>query len=219
MTPESGLGDLRALALLVSVVELGSLFQAAALHGVSQPAASARLDRLESRLGLRLVVRSTRGCVPTPDGAAVVEWSREILALADRTGRAVGTLREVGGAVPIAASLTTVAAGNGAIVIRSRSSVFSAGFDLSDVERETDATLIQRFVALQTMLDELNKAPMVSYAIVDGPAVGAGADLAIACDFRIVMQNARFRFPGSHFGVLLGVPRLCSIVGRTRARS
>ena len=101
-----GIDDLESLALLVSVVELGSLSQAGARHGVSQPAASTRLARLEAKLGLRLVERSTSGCTPTPAGAAVVEWSREILGHAERMGRAVQALRGSTAAVRVAASLT-----------------------------------------------------------------------------------------------------------------
>lgn len=101
-----GVEDLDSLALLISVVELGSLSQAGARHGVSQPAASTRLARLERRLGLRLVERTTTGCTPTPAGAAVVEWSREILAHAERMGRAVQALKEPRASVSIAASLT-----------------------------------------------------------------------------------------------------------------
>lgn len=106
MTLVPGVDDLESLALLVSVVELGSLSQAGARHGVSQPAASTRLARLEAKLGLRLVERSTTGCTPTPAGAAVVEWSREILGHAERMGRAVQALRGSTEAVRIAASLT-----------------------------------------------------------------------------------------------------------------
>src|SRR3954453_4382560 len=106
MTPVHGIDDLESLALLVSVVELGSLSQAGARHGVSQPAASSRLARLEARLGLRLVDRSTTGCVPTPAGAAVVEWSREMLATADRMGRAVSALKGANGAVSGAGRLS-----------------------------------------------------------------------------------------------------------------
>jgi DNA-binding transcriptional LysR family regulator len=101
-----GVEDLDALALFVSVVELGSLSQAGARHGVSQPAASTRLARLERRMGLQLLDRSTAGCTPTPAGAAVVEWSRELLAAAEHMGRALDTLRGSPDGVSIAASLT-----------------------------------------------------------------------------------------------------------------
>ena len=106
MTLVPGVDDLESLALLISVVELGSLSQAGARHGVSQPAASTRLARLERRLGLRLVERTTTGCTPTPAGAAVVEWSREILGHAERMGRAVQALKESSATVSLAASLT-----------------------------------------------------------------------------------------------------------------
>lgn len=106
MPLRDGLDDLNSLAMLVSVVELGSLSQAGAVHGVSQPAASSRIARLEARIGLTLLQRSTSGCRPTPAGAAVVEWSRDLLAQADRMGRAVNALKESAESVSLAASLT-----------------------------------------------------------------------------------------------------------------
>ena len=101
----AGVDDLQALQLLVSVVELGSLSQAAARHGVSQPAASTRLTRIERRIGLQLVQRSTSGCTPTPEGAAIVEWARDLIERAERMSRAIDSLRTTSGA-SIAASLT-----------------------------------------------------------------------------------------------------------------
>jgi DNA-binding transcriptional LysR family regulator len=101
-----GLEDLDALAMLVSVVELGSLSQAGARHGVSQPAASSRLARLEAKLGLALIERSPTGCTPTPAGAALVEWSRDLLAHAGRIDGAVHALKETAQTVSLAASLT-----------------------------------------------------------------------------------------------------------------
>lgn len=101
-----GVEDLAALELLVSVVELGSLSQAGAHHGVSQPAVSTRIARLEKRMGIALVHRSTSGCTPTPLGRVVVEWASQVLSEAHRMGRAVSALRSSANAVSIAASLT-----------------------------------------------------------------------------------------------------------------
>ena len=103
-----------------------------------------------------------------------------------------------------------------AVVVRAAGAAFSGGFDLRDVDAETDATLAERFVAVQTLLDEVAAAPFVSLALVDGAAVGAGADLAVACDFRVGTDAARFRFPGSRFGVALGLTRLRSCIGSER---
>ncbi|HEY2268832.1 MAG TPA: LysR family transcriptional regulator, partial [Streptosporangiaceae bacterium] len=49
--------DLTGFDLLLSVARTGSIGRAAAEHGVSQPAASARMRLLEGQLGLALIER------------------------------------------------------------------------------------------------------------------------------------------------------------------
>jgi DNA-binding transcriptional LysR family regulator len=99
--------ELAVLDLLVSVAETGSLGRAAARHGISQPAASLRLQRLERQLGLRLLVRSTTGSQLTPAGEAVVDWARRILDEADRFAVALEALRDrAADRLQVAASLT-----------------------------------------------------------------------------------------------------------------
>jgi DNA-binding transcriptional LysR family regulator len=71
--------DLAALDLLVSVGELGSINAAAEAHGVTQPAASMRLQSLERVLGLQLLERVRTGSHLTPAGAATAEWAGVIL--------------------------------------------------------------------------------------------------------------------------------------------
>jgi enoyl-CoA hydratase len=107
--------------------------------------------------------------------------------------------------------------GAAALVLRGVGRAFSAGFDLSTLPLENDESLMARFVAIQEMLDCLCHAPYVTLAVVDGPAVGAGADLALGCMFRIGTGQARLRFPGAQFGIVLGFPRLRSILGDARA--
>ncbi len=71
--------DLDGLALLAAVAETGSISRAAEGAGVTQPAASLRLKRLESSLGLTLLERTTSGTRLTPEGAAVVGWAAPAL--------------------------------------------------------------------------------------------------------------------------------------------
>lgn len=73
------LPDLEALELLVAVAETGSLGQAAARQGISQPSASARMRTLERRLGVRLLLRSPSGSRLTPAGLVVTESARAVL--------------------------------------------------------------------------------------------------------------------------------------------
>ena len=61
--------DLDTLALLLQVAETGSLGRAAQLHGLSQPAVSARVQRIERLVGFPVVTRSARGSQLTRQGA------------------------------------------------------------------------------------------------------------------------------------------------------
>jgi DNA-binding transcriptional LysR family regulator len=99
--------DLPALDLLVSVGKLGSVGKAAAAHGISQPSASARLSRLERRLGVPVLVRGARGSSLTPAGEAVLTWAAGVVDAARTLTDGVRTLRQDADArLRVAASLT-----------------------------------------------------------------------------------------------------------------
>ena len=99
--------ELSALDLLLSVARLGSVGRAAAEHGISQPSASARLSRLERRLGVELLRRSTRGSELTPAGEAVVAWAHGVVGAAQALADGVTALRADRRAhLTVAASLT-----------------------------------------------------------------------------------------------------------------
>ncbi|WP_168214170.1 LysR family transcriptional regulator [Prauserella flavalba] len=67
--------DLTSFDLLLSVAELGSIGRAAKAHGISQPAASARLRQLERQVGVPLLERATRGARLTTAGELVAGWA------------------------------------------------------------------------------------------------------------------------------------------------
>jgi enoyl-CoA hydratase/carnithine racemase len=104
------------------------------------------------------------------------------------------------------------------LVIRGRGRHFCTGFDLSDLENETDASLRDRFVALERLLQAVWHAPMRTVAIATGRAWGAGADLFASCDIRAATPDVTLRFPGSAFGIVLGTRRLVELIGWDRAR-
>ena len=58
----------RHLRYFVTVVEEGQITRAAAKLHMAQPALSQAIADLESRLGLRLLIRHTRGVALTPNG-------------------------------------------------------------------------------------------------------------------------------------------------------
>jgi DNA-binding transcriptional LysR family regulator len=99
--------DLIALDLLDSIAELGSLGQAAARHGMSQPAVSMRMSQLERRLGVSLLRRSPAGTRLTPAGERVAALGRRVLAETQAMMAGVAALvAEEGSHLRVAASLT-----------------------------------------------------------------------------------------------------------------
>jgi len=87
------------LRTLIAVVDLRSFTRAAQLHGVTQPAVSAQIKRLQTLLGGELFDKSSPGVTLTAKGEVVVNYARRLLALNDQlldmTGRgdAVARLR------------------------------------------------------------------------------------------------------------------------------
>jgi DNA-binding transcriptional LysR family regulator len=89
MTLPASAPELAALDLFVSVVDQGSLSRAAAMHYISQPSASAKIRRLEQRLGVKLLSRTPSGSEPTDAGLKLAVRAREVLAAAEAFNRAV----------------------------------------------------------------------------------------------------------------------------------
>lgn len=74
---------LAAMQAFVLVVETGSFSAAARRLNVGQPAISKAVAQLENRLGVRLLVRSTRGLAPTEAGLNFYERARRSIEEAD----------------------------------------------------------------------------------------------------------------------------------------
>lgn len=95
------LGDLTTMALFVEVVEHRSFTAAAKAAGMTKATVSRRISQLESRLGVRLLRRTTRQVVPTDEGERFLERCVQLVAaakdatevLADARRRPAGILR------------------------------------------------------------------------------------------------------------------------------
>lgn len=74
---------LNAMATFARVVETGSFSAAGRALGVGQPAVSKSVAQLETHLGVRLLMRSTRGLAPTEAGMTFYERAKRALEEAD----------------------------------------------------------------------------------------------------------------------------------------
>jgi enoyl-CoA hydratase/carnithine racemase len=92
-------------------------------------------------------------------------------------------------------------------------SIFCAGADLdvSDAERTRLSDLLYQ------CYERMITRPGPVIAVVEGPAVGGGAQLASAADLRISGPGARFRWVGPGHGLAVGAWILPSLIGRSVA--
>ena len=98
---------LAAMEAFVVVVDAGSFSGAARRLNVGQPAVSKLIAQLEERLGVKLLVRSTRGLTATEAGLNYYERARRAIAEADEAdiaARGAGT--SLAGKLRVAAAVT-----------------------------------------------------------------------------------------------------------------
>jgi enoyl-CoA hydratase len=103
-----------------------------------------------------------------------------------------------------------------AIVLAGAGPHFCAGADLTGVEDSSFATALRR--ALTTLAD----APQPVVAAVQGAALGAGTQLAIACDLRVATATSRFGIPAARLGLMVDhwtMQRLALSAGHSPARA
>ena len=105
-----------------------------------------------------------------------------------------------------------------AIVFQGAGKGFCGGLDLSELARETDGSMLWRLVRIERLLQRIARMRQITVAMAHGFAYGAGADLVLACRWRILSPGARLSFPGVRFGIALGTHRLALRAGAERAR-
>lgn len=98
---------------------------------------------------------------------------------------------------------------------------FVSGGDLKDLASlQTTASAAAMSRRMRHLLDRLAQLPALTIAALNGHALGGGAEVAIACDLRIVADDVTMTFNQSQLGILPawgGIERLTALVGRSRA--
>ena len=119
------------------------------------------------------------------------------------------------------------------VVVRGAGRAFSAGLDrslfnpepgvengLGDVGRMPEDEAQERIREFQAGFRWLRSPGIVSIAAVQGHCIGAGAQLALACDLRVFTEDAALRLPEVTLGLvpdLTGTSTLVELVGYSRA--
>lgn len=105
------------------------------------------------------------------------------------------------------------------LILTGGTETFAAGADigqLRDRRREDALAGINSGI-----FDRIARLPMPTVAAVAGPAIGGGAELAYACDFRVGTPSVRFGNPEGQLGILAAAGatwRLVELVGEPLAK-
>jgi enoyl-CoA hydratase len=145
--------------------------------------------------------------VSATDGVGLVELDRP----ERRNALDVATCRGIAAAVG-----SLLADGVRSIVLTGAGTSFCSGADFGEVYTEGFRE------ALYAALHAVTDAPVPVVAAVNGPAIGAGTQLAIACDLRVAHPSAVFGVPTARIGLAVDpwtVHRLAQIAGGGTARA
>ena len=109
-----------------------------------------------------------------------------------------------------------------AVILTGGEEIFCAGADISEIEGTVSAeAAYQHAREFQILFGQLEALPQPVIAAVSGYALGGGCELALACDFRIASDTARFGLPEIKIGAFPGgggTQRLPRLIGTAKAK-
>lgn len=109
-----------------------------------------------------------------------------------------------------------------AVIVTGGEEFFCAGADIGEIQEEPSAESTYRHAGeFQRLFDRIENLPQPVIAAVSGFAMGGGFELALACDFRIASETARFALSEVRIGAMPGgggTQRLPRLIGVAKAK-
>ncbi|WP_326555058.1 enoyl-CoA hydratase/isomerase family protein [Micromonospora sp. NBC_01813] len=108
-----------------------------------------------------------------------------------------------------------------AVVVYGGEKVFAAGADIKEMADMSYVDMAARAAQLSSAFDAIARIPKPVVAAITGYALGGGCELALACDWRVVAEDAKLGQPEIKLGVIPGAggtQRLARLVGPARAK-
>jgi enoyl-CoA hydratase len=104
------------------------------------------------------------------------------------------------------------------LFVRAKGPVFCAGADLKERTAMSANAVRERRLAGFAAYGALESLPMPVIAVVHGPAIGSGVEIACCCDFVIATPEATFATPEATRGTIGVTQRLPRIIGKPLAK-
>ena len=171
----------------------------------------------------RDVLSRLHGARPRGAGRVLLETNGKVAHVrVDHPG--ARSAMTVGMMVDLADAVVALQRWDGVLVVLSSTDpqAFCSGGHLGDVTRSIDRpeSAEQMSLAMSAVLDGLLDLDAISVSALDGPAVGGGAELCCATDFRVASPEASIHFVQAKLGITPGwggAGRLVRLVGRRTA--
>lgn len=104
------------------------------------------------------------------------------------------------------------------VFVRGNGPVFCGGADLNERKGKSEQWVRERRMRAFAAYAALEALPMPCIALVHGAAIGAGVEIAAACDFIVATPDATFRTPEAQRGTVGATQRLPRILGKRLAK-
>ncbi|MFG1868591.1 enoyl-CoA hydratase/isomerase family protein [Micromonospora arborensis] len=108
-----------------------------------------------------------------------------------------------------------------AVILYGGEKVFAAGADIKQMADMSYVDMVDRAPDLSSALGAIARIPKPVVAAITGYALGGGCELALACDWRVVAEDAKLGQPEIKLGIIPGAggtQRLARLVGPARAK-
>ncbi len=105
---------------------------------------------------------------------------------------------------------------NKVLILRGSGENFTAGSDIKEFNAISLEKAEEAFVHMEKTISTIERLPIPTIGVINGPAMGAGLELALACDIRIGSEKAKLGIPVGKLGITLNnkfAQRLVQLVG------
>lgn len=105
---------------------------------------------------------------------------------------------------------------NRVLILRGSGKEFTSGSDIKEFHEMSLEEAENAFVTMEETISYIENLPLPTIGVINGPAMGAGLELALACDLRIGSQHAKMGIPVGNLGITLNnkfAHRLVTLLG------
>lgn len=110
---------------------------------------------------------------------------------------------------------------NKVLLLRGAGEQFTAGSDIKEFHQMSLEKAENAFIHMEKTISTFERLPIPTIGVINGPAMGAGLELALACDIRIGSEKAKLGIPVGKLGITLNnkfAQRLVNLIGPSLAK-